>query len=338
MSEDLQQLLREVGSRIDAAETIAVSSHTRPDGDAIGSLVALGDALTRAGKKVVMLNQDHVPYRYKFLEGVENVKRPADLDEPLEVDVFVALDTADAKRVGSKVWKAIKSRKLMILIDHHVSNERYADINYVDVNSPATGQIVYELIRQQNWPLSSVARDHLWVAIVTDTGSFQYQNTTERTLEIAADLVREGVDVGRISTRIFQDYPYRRLVLLGELLSTLDRSECGRIASWKLKKETLDRLEIRPDDTEGLIDNLRSIDGVIVAVSFEEAGDEFIRISARSKSPEADVSKICGQFGGGGHQLAAGARQEGTLEEVSERFLAAVEEALPTIKSRVLVV
>lgn len=331
MSDDLQQLLREVGERLDAAETIALASHTRPDGDAIGSLVALGDALMRRGKKVVMLNQDFVPYRYAFLNGLDNVKRPVDLDEPLEVDVFVALDTADAKRVGSKVWKAIKSRKVMILIDHHISNERYADINYVDTESPATGQIVYELIRQQNWPLSSTARDHLWVAIVTDTGSFQYRNTTDRTLEIAADLVREGVDVGKISTQIFQDFPYRRLQLLGELLNSLERSECGRIASWSLRKETLERLEIRPDDTEGLIDHLRSIEGVIVAVSFEEAGDGFIRMSARSKSPEVDVSEICGQFGGGGHMLAAGARQEGTLEEVSTRFLSAVLDALPAL-------
>ncbi|MEM7013380.1 MAG: bifunctional oligoribonuclease/PAP phosphatase NrnA [Verrucomicrobiota bacterium] len=328
MSEDLQQLLGEVGSELDAAQTIAIASHTRPDGDAVGSLVALGDALTRAGKEVVMLNQDGYPYRYAFLEGVEHIKRPADLDGGLDVDVFVALDTADAKRVGSKVWKAIKSRKKLILIDHHVSNERYGDINYVDIESPATGQIIYELIRKQNWPLSSVARDHLWVAIVTDTGSFQYQNTTDRTLEIAADLVREGVEVGKISTEIFQNYPYRRLQLLGELLNTLERSECGRIASWKLRKETLQRLEIKPDDTEGLIDNLRAIEGVIVAASFEEAGDEYIRCSLRSKSELADVSEICGAFGGGGHKLAAGARIEGELEEVAKLVLAKIEEHL----------
>lgn len=328
MTEDLQQLLGEIGAKLDAARTIAISSHTRPDGDAIGSLIALGDALTQAGKDVVMLNQDGVPYKYNFLDGVDAVRKPGDLDEGLDVDVFVVLDTADAKRVGSKVWKVIKSRKLMIAIDHHVSNERFADLNYVDIESPATGQIVYELIRKQGWPLSAVTRDHLWVAIVTDTGSFQYENTTARTLEIAADLIREGVKVGWISTQIYQNYPYRRLKLLGELLKTLERSDCGRIASWKLRRATLDELEIRSDDTEGLIDDLRSIDGVIVAVSFEEGADGNIQISTRSKSTAADVSAICQKFGGGGHRLAAGARAEGNIDEVAERFLAVVTECL----------
>ncbi len=321
MSDDLPELLREVGRRLDEAQKIAIASHARPDGDAIGSLVALGDALTRAGKDVVMLNQDQTPERYRFLDGSGEIRQPDQLAEPLEVDAFVALDTADAKRIGDDVWKAVPTRRLTIVLDHHISNERYGDLNYVDAVSPATGQIVYELIRQQNWELSARARDNLWTAIVTDTGSFQYANTTSRTLEIAADLLREGADVAELSQRIYQNYPFRRLQLLGALIDSLERSPDGKIASWKLRRETMDSLGICSEDTEGLIDHLRAIDGVIVAAAFEEVGDGTVRVSARSKSDAADVSAVCQEFGGGGHKLAAGARIPGHIDRVARKFL-----------------
>jgi len=322
-----QKKLREIGERLAQCLTIALASHVRPDGDAIGSVVALGDALRRAGKTVTILNQDGVPDRYQFLPDTASVKLPASLDGPLEVDAFIALDTSDAKRLGDSVWAAVKQETL-IVIDHHVSNPGFGDLNYIDVESPATGQIVFDLIQEMGWELSPTARDHLWVAIVTDTGSFQYPNTTDRTLEIGAELVRLGVDVGRLSARIYQGYPYRRLQLLRELLNSMQLCCGGRVASWKMRREALDRLQIMPEDTEGLIDQLRSIDGVIAAVSFEEATPELVRISARSKSKDVDVAALCGKFGGGGHVLAAGASVMGTVDSVAEQFLKVVCETI----------
>tara|TARA_R110002096_G_scaffold215310_8_gene403081 strand:- start:7402 stop:8391 length:990 start_codon:yes stop_codon:yes gene_type:complete len=321
VSESLPELLKTIGERLRSAKRIALASHARPDGDAIGSLIGLGEALKGAGKEVVMLNQDDIPANYEFLEGVSEIRKPEEITEPLNPDVFVALDTADAKRVGERVWNIIGNPGQVIVMDHHISNERYGDLNYVDDQSPATGQTVFELIDQEGWTLSPQGRDSLWTAIVTDTGSFQYPNTTARTLEISAKLLGAGADIGWLSSQIYQNYPYRRLELLGALIDSLTRSADGRIASWKLRRDKLEELKIEGGDTEGLIEHLRAINGVVVAIAFEEVGDGTIRVSARSKSDAANVSEICQEFGGGGHKLAAGARISGQIDNVAEQFI-----------------
>jgi phosphoesterase RecJ-like protein len=162
------------------------------------------------------------------------------------------------------------------------------------------------------------------VAISTDTGSFQYPNTTARTFEIASALVRAGVDVGSISQKLYENYPRRRVELLRELLGTMRFAADGKVASFSLGLETANRLGVLPEDNEGLIDHLRAIRGVIVAVFFEELPEAKVRVSMRSKNEAADVCAICKLFGGGGHTLAAGARVRGTLHEVEQRVLKAV--------------
>jgi len=312
--------LADIGAYLETCQTVALASHTRPDGDAIGSLIGLGDALKQLGKDVTMLNLDGATERYEFLECSSEVKRSADVKSPLTVDAFVILDTADSKRVGKSVRACVESCELMIALDHHVTNERFADVNYIDDTSPATGQIVYELIREMNWPLTAASRDAIWAAIVTDTGSYQYDSVTKRTFDIAGDLVAQGVAVGDMSARIYQSYRPERLELLRELLNSMEFSFGGKAASWKIRQEVTERLGITPVDQEGLIDYLRAVEGVIVAVSFEESQD-LVRISARSKSRDVDVSAICQEFGGGGHVLAAGAAVAGNIDEVAKKFL-----------------
>ncbi len=312
--------LRQLGSYLESCQKIALASHTRPDGDAIGSLIGLGESLRELGKDVTLLNQDGATRRYGFLAGSERVQMPSELERAVEVDAFVVLDTADAKRVGASVREKTTGYEALVVVDHHVTNERYGDIHYIDPEAPATGQIVYELIQEMGWPLSPASRDALWAAIVTDTGSFQYSNTSVRTLEIASDLLSRGLAVGDISAQIYQSYRRQRLELLRELLNTMEFSCGGKVASWKIPREVMDRLEIEPTDQEGLIDHLRAVEGVIVAVSFEESSD-VIRISARSKSPKVNVAAICEEFGGGGHVLAAGAGVSGSLDAVAQKFL-----------------
>ncbi len=166
--------------------------------------------------------------------------------------------------------------------------------------------------------------ENLYVAISTDTGSFQYPNTTARTFEIAAELVRAGVDVGRINQQVYENYPRRRVELLRELLRTMRFEGGGRVASFSLSLKTAAQLGVLPEDNEGLIDHLRAIRGVIVAVFFEELPDGKVRVSMRSKSEKTDVCAICQKFGGGGHTLAAGARVRGTLAEVEQKILEAI--------------
>ena len=166
--------------------------------------------------------------------------------------------------------------------------------------------------------------ENLFVAISTDTGSFQYPNTTARTFEIGAELVRGGVDVGRVSQLLYENYPRRRTELLRELLGTMRFEANGKIASFSLSLKVAAELGVRPEDNEGLIDHLRAIRGVIVAVFFEELVEGKVRVSMRSKNEEVDVSGICQKFGGGGHKLAAGARVRGTLAEVEQKILEAI--------------
>jgi len=202
-----------------------------------------------------------------------------------------------------------------------VSNPGYGDLAHIDPTAPATGQILFELIKSEKLPLDHDIAENLYVAISTDTGSFQYPNTTARTFEIAAELIRVGLDVGSISQKIYENYPRRRIELLRELLRTMRFDADGRIASFGLDLKTAAELKVIPEDNEGLIDHLRAIRGVLAAVFFEELADGKVRVSMRSKSGDVDVCAICEKFGGGGHKLAAGARIRGTLADVEERVL-----------------
>jgi bifunctional oligoribonuclease and PAP phosphatase NrnA len=245
------------------------------------------------------------------------IKPPA---EPEDVDVIVALDTAIQNRLGTAL-PAVKSSKLCINIDHHPSNPAYGDIVYIDPKAPATGQILFELLTSEKLPLNREIAENLYVAISTDTGSFQYPNTTARTFEIAAELVRAGSDVGRISQLTYENYPRRRIELLRDLLGTMRFDANDRVASFSLSLESARKLGVLPEDNEGLIDHLRAIRGIIVAIFFEELPDGKVRVSMRSKTDKVNVCAICEKFGGGGHVLAAGARVRGTLAEVEQKIL-----------------
>ena len=186
----------------------------RPDGDALGSQLALALSLKQLGKDVRVWNEDGMLEKYSFVPSAELVTKPP--ATPEDVDVAIALDTAIQNRLGTSL-AAIRSAKIWINIDHHPSNPGYGDLVHIDADSPATGQIIFELIKDQKLPFTPAIAENLYVAISTDTGSFQYPNTTARTFEIAAELVRAGVDVGRINQQVYENYPRRRVELLREL-------------------------------------------------------------------------------------------------------------------------
>ncbi len=311
----------EIGRAFREHQGFAILSHVRPDGDALGSQLALALSLKQLGKDVRVWNEDGMLEKYSFLARAQLLTKPPSAAE--DVDVAIALDTAIQNRLGTTL-QAIHTAKIWINIDHHPSNPGYGDLVYVDPTAPATGQILFELIKSERLPFDRAIAENLYVAISTDTGSFQYPNTTARTFEIAAELVRAGVDVGRINQQVYENYPRRRVELLRELLRTMRFEDGGRVASFSLSLKTAAELGVLPEDNEGLIDHLRAIRGVIVAVFFEELTDGKVRVSMRSKSEKADVCAICQKFGGGGHTLAAGARVRGTLAEVEQKILEAI--------------
>ncbi|HIG84818.1 MAG: bifunctional oligoribonuclease/PAP phosphatase NrnA [Verrucomicrobiales bacterium] len=312
--------LAEIGTLIRDAKSVVIISHVRPDGDAVGTQIALGASLQELGKEVILINEDGCPSNLKFLAGSDKVLLPP--ENHIDADLCIALDTANNERLGGRCIEAVKLVKPVINIDHHITNEGYGDFVYVDPDSPATAQIIYELISNEGFPFPTASRDSLFVGISTDTGSFRYPATTARTYEVGADLLRMGADCGALSSAIYESYPYRRIELLKKLLGNLKMTVDDQVASWCLDLQTKEELSIKPEDSENLSDLIRGIDSVRVAVFFEELKDCSVRVSMRSKDVNlADVSKICSHFGGGGHPLASGARVHGKLHEVEEKVL-----------------
>ncbi|QQL44174.1 DHH family phosphoesterase [Sulfuriroseicoccus oceanibius] len=331
MSDSVELLYKQIGDVLKERDGFLLSAHVRPDGDAIGSVLGLGLALEAMGKRVLMVSEDGVPASLEFLKGSDKVVHVPDVTpEMLEgLEVMVALDTATQPRLGEGVNALFVDKGMQVInIDHHISNPAYGDINLIDSHSPATGQIVYDLLKSQGLGVPAGSRDALFVAISTDTGSFQFPSTTARTFEVVAAMTRDGLNIGEISSLTYHRQPLRKVRLLQDLLNCLELSSGDRVASWSLLNSTKERLELLPDDSEDLIDHIRSIDSVVVAVFFEELPDGKIRVSSRSKDPKVNVCNVCLKFGGGGHAMAAGARMAGPIEEARTKFLAAVDDEL----------
>jgi phosphoesterase RecJ-like protein len=316
----------EIGRALREHNKFAVLSHVRPDGDALGSTLALALSLKELGKDVRAWNEEGMLENYNFLARAELLTKPP--STPEDFDVAIALDTAVQNRLGTTT-AAVASAKLWINIDHHPSNPRYGDLVYIDPTAPATGQILFELLTNQKFPITPAIAENLYAAISTDTGSFQYPNTTVRTFEIAGELVRCGVGVGRVSQLLYENFPRRRIELLRDLLATMRFACDEKLAYFSLSQASALALGVIPEDNEGLIDHLRAIRGVVVAIFFEELTGGKVRVSMRSKNEAVDVCAICTQFGGGGHVLAAGARVRGTLAEVEKKI---VEQACAAIE------
>ncbi len=326
MNTSIQEKYKAVGEVLAQHQSFLIMSHVRPDGDAIGSVIALGFSLMAMGKTVYLVNEDGVPESLEFMKGSEKVTTPP--AEPLDIDVAIALDTATKPRLGDNSLNAASKAKFWLNIDHHISNPEYGDLNVIDSTSPATGQILYDLISFLDLPLPEETRDAIYVAVSTDTGSFQYGSTTAKTYEMGAELIRKGLDVGKINADTYDNHPFRRLELMRALLNTLEISENGRLAHWELTHETQERLALQPDDSEGLIDLIRGVRGVQVAAFFEELETGKIRVSMRSKNKALNVCEVAMKFGGGGHALAAGIRMAGPMAEAKEKVLAELDNAL----------
>lgn len=318
-------LFPEILDRITSSSEILVVSHDRPDGDAIGSTVALGLTLESLGKKVRMVNFNDVPESLSFLPQVERIE-PADL--AFTGDLVIALDAAGRDRINESVWERIPDSTPLIVIDHHVSNDGYGDLCLVDSHSPATGQILFQFFEFAGWTILPDVASHLYAAISTDTGSFRYPSTTAETMRIGGELIRAGVEVGLLNQQLYESQPRRRVEALSRLLDGMQYDFSNRCVSVALPLSLTRELQLQPGDTEGVIDVLRSVDSVVIAVFFEELPGGKIRVSSRSKSERYGVGDICSRFGGGGHTLAAGARLAGPLEPARERFLAVVGEVL----------
>ena len=309
---------------IRASETFCIVGHIRPDGDCVGSQLGLTLALRNEGKKVACWNEDPIPEKYRFLDPDHVFQKPR---RGLKFDCVIAVDAASFERFG-KVGAAIADRKLFINIDHHESNTRYADINWVSAREPSTGELIFRLLKVAKWPITKPVADCLFTAVSTDTGSFQYATTRPGTYHVAGELVSRGADLAKICNEVYQSYPLSRTGLLRHIYKHFRLTHENQIAYVWLKKTDFARAGAESSETEGLIDHIRAIAPVVVACVFEEIEPELTRVSLRSKSDKVNVNEIAAQFGGGGHPAAAGARIPGKPLAVQRQVVAAIRRAL----------
>ncbi len=306
-------------------ETFCVVGHIRPDGDCIGSQLGLGLALKNAGKKVTCWNEDPLPDKLAFMDPTGRWLQAPKAGRSF--DCVIATDCATFERLG-RVGACIARRKVFINIDHHASNTRYADLNWICPQEPSTGELIVRLLEAGGWPITPPIANCLFAAISTDTGSFQYPSTRPSTFHVAAKLVQRGADLGRICNEVYHSYSLSRVRLLQHVYNQFKLTADDQVAYFWLRKKDYERTGAKPDDSEGLIDHIRAIQPVVVACLFEEMDGDLTRISLRSKNERIDVNNIAQKFGGGGHHAAAGARIRGHPAAVQRQVLAAVKQAL----------
>jgi phosphoesterase RecJ-like protein len=306
------------------SRTICVAGHIRPDGDCVGSQLGLTLALQNEGKRVACWNEDSIPQKYGFLDRDGIIQKPK---RGLKFDCVIATDAASFERLGT-VGRYVAQRKLLINIDHHESNTRYGDLNWVSAREPSTGELIFRLLKTAKWPITKCIADSLFTAVSTDTGSFQYASTRPSTYHVAGELVRRGANLARICAEVYQSYPLSRARLLRHIYSHFRLAHQDQIAYFWLKKADFARTGADSNDSEGLIDHIRAIAPVVVACVFEEVEPELTRISLRSKSDKVNVNEIAAQFGGGGHPAAAGARIPGKPLAVQRKVIVALKKAL----------
>lgn len=318
------QIVERILEALRASQRVCVAGHVRPDGDCVGSQLALALALQATGKDVTVWNEDPAPSKLKFLDpdGLLRTPQPGQ-----EFDCVIATDVANAERLGA-VGPCIERRRVFINIDHHASNTRFGDINWVSRRESSTGELIYKLLKHASWPITPRIADCLFAAVSTDTGSFQYPSTRPSTFAAAGELVKRGANLGRVCHEIYHSFPLARMRLLRHVYLTFRLVDHDRIAYFWLRPAHFARTGSTRADAEGLIDHIRAIEPVVVACVFEEVEPELIRVSLRSKSPHVDVNQIAARFGGGGHAAAAGARIAGRALSVQRRVLNALRKAL----------
>jgi phosphoesterase RecJ-like protein len=326
--------MREVIEAIKKGRRFLITAHVNLEGDALGSQLAMKELLTGMGKDAFILDSDPVPEHYRFLPKADEVSDK--FDSAGVFDTAIVLDCPTLNRTG-KVGDLIKARAVPVInIDHHVSNEKFGDINWVEPNASSAGEMVFRLFKEAAVRITKEVALSLYIAILTDTGSFNYDNTSGVTHEIAGELLGYGLDPALVSESVYERRTVEDINLLGLVLATIRVNKKGTIAHLEVTKDILDRTGADLAKSEGLINFARSINGVKVAVLFKEGQKDKnkINISFRSKGngDVIDVNKIASLFGGGGHTKASGCVIAGRLEDVKKKVLAKVEEVLKISK------
>lgn len=312
-------------SLIEQSSNFLIAAHANPDGDSISSQLALALVLTRIKKKVRIWSVFPVPFNYTFLPGKEYWKTPP-YNKNYKSDVIIILDSTDEERLDNSIVIKMRNTSWIINLDHHISNKQYADINIVDVKASSCGEIIYGILKRLGIEITKDIAECIYVSMLTDTGGFRYRNTTTKVHRIIAELMETGIPVEKIFNNVYGNIPIKKIRLLTSGLNSLFFAYDNRVSGMILTREMFYKTGSSDNDVEGLIDSIRIISGVEIALLFiESVKKNIIKISLRSNNENLDVNKLAKKFGGGGHPTASGAKVKGTLDKVKKEVLKEVE-------------
>ena len=314
-------MLSQVVELIENKDRFAITSHVRPDGDSLGSSIGLYWLLRALDKDVEVIMRDPAPHSYQKLPGADTIRVTPSVDRAYDA-VFV-IECSDIDRPGLIDLE----KQLVVNIDHHSTTELFGTINWIDSTASAVGEMIYNLCKATGVRVTREIAECVYTALLTDTGSFHYSNTTERTFKIASELVRTGVRPAKTAEAIFGNYQWPKIELLSRVLSTAKRDDTGRVAWMSQSLEMQERAQASEEDADGFVNYPLTVGEVEAVALFKECSPGVYRTSLRSKG-DVNVARIAEQFGGGGHRNAAGCTLKGNLDELERQVVPLMQDAV----------
>lgn len=318
-------MLREIVEVIKKFNKFNISFHVSPDGDSIGSALALMHGLRKLSKTANIVCKETVPEVFNYLVGVEEInKSTGKLDS--DVDCVIVLDCGNVDRINFDTSEMNTRNYLLLNIDHHLSNDYYGDLNYVDASYSAIGEIVYLLLKELEVTIDKEIAKCLYTSIITDCGSFRFSNTTKLTHQIAGDLISIGIDFPAIHSLIYENKNYSLVKLSGKVIDNMFLCCDDRVCFMEIRQKLLEEFNVDSSDASGLVDIGTTIKGIEVVVFIKENSDGY-KVSLRAKN-NFDVRKLAEEYGGGGHSKASGFTYKGNLEELKTELIYKIGVAL----------
>lgn len=314
-------MLSQVVELIENKSSFAITTHVRPDGDGVGSSLGLCWLLRSLGKSAEVVLRDEIPVSYAQLPGANEIKTVAEVNG--KYDAVFVIECSDITRPGIRGLE----NQTTVNIDHHATSEHFGTINWIDQTASAVGEMIYNLCKAIGGRITKEIAECVYLALVTDTGSFHFPNTTERTLKVASELIKVGVKPAQISEAVYNSYPWSRIELMRQVLATVRRNDAGNIAWLRQTLEMSENADAVDGDNNGFVNIPLAAKEVEAVVYMREVQPNAYRVSLRSKD-NINVARVAEKFGGGGHKNAAGCRVEGDWEMREKEIVAALTEAV----------
>ena len=314
-------MLSQVVELIENKQKFGITTHIKPDGDGVGSSLGLCWLLRSLGKSAEVIVRGDIPLAYRSLPGADEIRNIERVDN--DYDAIFVIECSDLQRPGIDGLDT----QFTVNIDHHATSEHFGTVNWIDSTASAVGEMIYNLVKAIGGRVTREIAECVYMALVTDTGSFHFSNTTDRTLKVASELIKAGARPAFISEAVYNNYPWSRIELMRQVLATVKRDESGKVASMRQTLKMREEAGAVDGDNNGFVNIPLAARDILACVYMREVGEDVYRVSLRSKG-DINVAKVAEHWGGGGHRNAAGLRIEGDWDEKERELVEAVREAV----------